>query len=165
MRHRPLAVRNGTRDPPRIHFLRSHGRTHSFYFSRTSSITWVTDPTPYLLLPGYARDALTFYGGVFGCAVQLHTFAEFGRTDGPADAIAHDLPEGQGTDRWIESAQREVAGEDGDRVVARTRDVDVQVVRRDHDAARDGETVHSSDTVGLGLREVCLLYTSDAADE
>jgi PhnB protein len=26
---------------------------------------------------------------VFGCRVQLHSFAEFGRTDGPADAIAH----------------------------------------------------------------------------
>jgi PhnB protein len=32
---------------------------------------------------------LTFYGEVFGCAVQLHTFAEFNRADGPADAIAH----------------------------------------------------------------------------
>ena len=46
-------------------------------------------PTPYLLFPGIAREALTFYGDVFGCAVQLHTFAEFNRTDGPADAIAH----------------------------------------------------------------------------
>ena len=26
---------------------------------------------------------------VRGCPVQLHTFAEFGRTDGPADAVAH----------------------------------------------------------------------------
>src|SRR5260370_25843673 len=26
---------------------------------------------------------------LFGCAVQLHTFAEFNRADGPADAIAH----------------------------------------------------------------------------
>jgi len=49
----------------------------------------VTAPTPYLLLPGTARDALTFYGEVFGCEVHLHTFAEFSRTDGPADAIAH----------------------------------------------------------------------------
>lgn len=32
---------------------------------------------------------MTFYGDVFGCAVQLHTFAEFSRADGPADAIAH----------------------------------------------------------------------------
>ena len=49
----------------------------------------MTDPTPYLRFPGTARDALTFYGKVFGCTVELHTFAEFTRTDGPADAIAH----------------------------------------------------------------------------
>ncbi|HET6187277.1 MAG TPA: hypothetical protein VFE59_09765, partial [Trebonia sp.] len=36
-----------------------------------------------------AREALTFYGDVFGCDVQLHTFKEFGRSDGPAEAIAH----------------------------------------------------------------------------
>jgi PhnB protein len=46
-------------------------------------------PTPYLSLPGTTREALTFYGQVFGCAVQLHTLADFGRTDGPAEAIAH----------------------------------------------------------------------------
>jgi len=49
----------------------------------------VTDPTPYVHFPGTAREALTFYGDVFGAAVQLHTFHEFGRTDGPDDAIAH----------------------------------------------------------------------------
>jgi PhnB protein len=49
----------------------------------------MTDPEPYVLFPGTAREALTFYGDVFGCAVQLHTFAEFSRADGPADAIAH----------------------------------------------------------------------------
>src|SRR5262249_25454679 len=46
-------------------------------------------PTPYIHFPGTAREALTFYGEVFGCAVQLHTFAEVNRADGPADAIAH----------------------------------------------------------------------------
>ena len=49
----------------------------------------MTGPAPYVLFPGTAREALTFYGEVFGCAVQLHTFAEFNRADGPADAIAH----------------------------------------------------------------------------
>lgn len=49
----------------------------------------MTAPTPYIHFPGTARDALTFYGDVFGCTVQLHTFEEFGRTDGPASAIAH----------------------------------------------------------------------------
>ncbi len=51
----------------------------------------MTGPTPYLFLPGTARQALTFYGDVFGGVVQLHTFAEFGRTDGPADAVAHGI--------------------------------------------------------------------------
>ncbi|MGA8995685.1 MAG: hypothetical protein WB441_15390 [Nocardioidaceae bacterium] len=49
----------------------------------------MTDPAPYLYFPGTAREALTFYGEVFGCAVQVHTFADFDRTDGPADAVAH----------------------------------------------------------------------------
>jgi PhnB protein len=49
----------------------------------------MTAPTPYIQFPGTARDALTFYGDVFGCAVQLHTFEEFGRTDGLSDAVAH----------------------------------------------------------------------------
>jgi PhnB protein len=49
----------------------------------------MTDPTPYLHFPGSAREALRFYGDIFGCTVELHTFAEFKRTDGPADAIAH----------------------------------------------------------------------------
>src|SRR6478609_3172513 len=49
----------------------------------------MTAPTPYLHFSGIAREVLTFYGEVFGCAVQLHTFEEFNRTDGPADAIAH----------------------------------------------------------------------------
>ena len=49
----------------------------------------MTDPTPYVHFPGIAREAMTFYGDVFGGSVQLHTFAEFSRTDGPAAAIAH----------------------------------------------------------------------------
>lgn len=49
----------------------------------------MSGPKPYLHFPGTARQALTFYGDVFGCKVELHTFAEFGRTDGPGDAIAH----------------------------------------------------------------------------
>jgi PhnB protein len=45
--------------------------------------------TPYIHFPGTAREALSFYSDVFGGRTQLHTFAEFGVTDGPADAIAH----------------------------------------------------------------------------
>ena len=49
----------------------------------------MTAPTPYLHFPGTAREALTFYGCVFGCRVQLHSLEELGRTDGPAEAIGH----------------------------------------------------------------------------
>lgn len=49
----------------------------------------MTAPTPYLHFPGTAREALTYYGRVFGCRVQLHSFEELGRTDGPAEAIGH----------------------------------------------------------------------------
>ncbi|WP_182525975.1 VOC family protein [Nocardioides dongkuii] len=49
----------------------------------------MTAPTPYLQLPGTAREALTAYARIFGGEAQLHSFGEFGRDDGPADAIAH----------------------------------------------------------------------------
>jgi PhnB protein len=46
---------------------------------------------PYVLFPGTAREALTYYADVFAASTELHTFAEFGRSDGPPDAIAHGL--------------------------------------------------------------------------
>jgi len=46
-------------------------------------------PQLYLTFPGTAREALGFYAGVFGGELTLHTYREFGRTDGPAAAIAH----------------------------------------------------------------------------
>jgi PhnB protein len=49
----------------------------------------VPGPTPYILFPGTARHALSFYAEIFGGATRLHTFAEFNRSDGPSDAIAH----------------------------------------------------------------------------
>ena len=49
----------------------------------------MSEPTPYIHLPGTAREALTFYADVFGCSVRLFTYAQFGRTDGPTDAVAH----------------------------------------------------------------------------
>ena len=52
-------------------------------------MTGAIPPTPYVHFPGTAREALTFYAEVFGGSVGLHTFGEFGRTDGPSEAIAH----------------------------------------------------------------------------
>lgn len=33
----------------------------------------MASPTPYVMFPGTARQALTCYGDAFGCDVQLHT--------------------------------------------------------------------------------------------
>ncbi|MGP6172383.1 VOC family protein [Microbacterium sp. A196] len=44
---------------------------------------------PYLYFPGNAAEALGFYHGVFGGELQLFTYEQFGRTDGPGAAIAH----------------------------------------------------------------------------
>ena len=49
---------------------------------------------PYLFFPGTTTDALTFYHGVFGGELTLHTYGDFGRTDGPADAVAHGILSG-----------------------------------------------------------------------
>lgn len=68
----------------------------------------MTAPTPYLHLPGTARDALTFYADVFGGEARLFTLADFNRTDGPADAIAH----GQLLDGPVELAASDVTGDD-----------------------------------------------------
>jgi PhnB protein len=46
-------------------------------------------PTIYLMFPGTARVALGYYAETFGGDLALHTYADFGRSDGPADAIAH----------------------------------------------------------------------------
>lgn len=46
-------------------------------------------PVPYVLFPGTAREALERYRAVFGGELGLHTYAEFGRLDGPPEAIAH----------------------------------------------------------------------------
>ena len=67
-----------------------------------------TPPTPYLHCPGTAREVLNFYGHVFDCSVQLHTFQDFNRADGPADAIAH----GGLTNGPVRLFAADVAGDD-----------------------------------------------------
>lgn len=49
----------------------------------------MTGLVPYLFLAGDAREALSFYRDVFGGELELHTLEDFGRADGPADAVAH----------------------------------------------------------------------------
>ncbi|KQO03416.1 glyoxalase [Arthrobacter sp. Leaf234] len=51
-------------------------------------------PLVYLSFPGTAREALGFYRDTFGGDLTLHTYEEFGRTDGPPDAVAHGVLDG-----------------------------------------------------------------------
>lgn len=46
-------------------------------------------PVPYLLLPGTARAALDHWHRVFGGTVDIASYADAGRTDGPGDHVAH----------------------------------------------------------------------------
>lgn len=54
----------------------------------------MTGLTPYLHFAGTAREALTFYRDVFGGELVVHSFEDFGRSDGPADAVAHGMLQG-----------------------------------------------------------------------
>lgn len=49
----------------------------------------MSSPQIYVTFPGTAREALEFYAEIFGGELALHSYAEFSRTDGPPDAIAH----------------------------------------------------------------------------
>ncbi|GAA1405155.1 VOC family protein [Glutamicibacter uratoxydans] len=48
-------------------------------------------PLIYISFPGTAREALNFYAQVFGGELSLYTCEQFGRNDGPPDAIAHGM--------------------------------------------------------------------------
>lgn len=64
-------------------------------------------PLVYIHFPGTARQALEFYQGIFGGELSLNTFAQFGRDDGPADAVAHGMLTGT-----VELAGADAVGED-----------------------------------------------------
>jgi PhnB protein len=51
-------------------------------------------PQIYVSFPGTAREALQFYADVFGGQLTLHSYADFGREDGPPEAVAHGVLEG-----------------------------------------------------------------------
>ena len=54
----------------------------------------MTAPQIYVTFPGTAREALGFYAEVFSGELSLHTFEDFGRSDGPPHAIAHGVLDG-----------------------------------------------------------------------
>ncbi|WP_104116737.1 VOC family protein [Arthrobacter sp. B1805] len=54
----------------------------------------MSSPQIYISFPGTAREALGFYAEVFGGTASLFTYEDFGRTDGPPDAVAHGVLDG-----------------------------------------------------------------------
>lgn len=54
----------------------------------------MTAPQIYVTFPGTAREALGFYADVFSGELSLHTYEDFGRSDGPGTAIAHGVLDG-----------------------------------------------------------------------
>ncbi|TFC35597.1 MULTISPECIES: VOC family protein [unclassified Cryobacterium] len=54
----------------------------------------MTAPQIYVTFPGTAREALRFYADVFSGVLTLHTYEDFGRSDGPPRNIAHGVLEG-----------------------------------------------------------------------
>ncbi|MFG6503313.1 VOC family protein [Microbacterium sp. P05] len=54
----------------------------------------MTGLVPYLKFAHRAREALSSYRDVFGGELDLHTYSDFGRSDGPPDAIAHGMLHG-----------------------------------------------------------------------
>lgn len=49
---------------------------------------------PYISFPGTARDAMTFYQGIFGGDLAINTFGEYGEQDAAvADKIMHAMLE------------------------------------------------------------------------
>ncbi len=54
----------------------------------------MTAPLIYISFPGTAREALGFYADIFGGELSLHTYEDFGRTDGPSNAVAHGVLSG-----------------------------------------------------------------------
>ncbi|WP_333811657.1 VOC family protein [Timonella senegalensis] len=48
----------------------------------------------YLWFPGNAAEALNHYHSIFGGKLEMFTFEQFERTEGPPDAIAHGVLSG-----------------------------------------------------------------------
>ncbi|AMM19950.1 glyoxalase [Frondihabitans sp. PAMC 28766] len=98
-------------------------------------------PKPYLLMPGSARAALEFWGRVFGGEVTVYTLAEFGREDGPAEAVAHGILAGD-----VELYAADATGDDkpfaGEGVLFSLLGIAPrEVLHRWFDALGDGGTV------------------------
>ncbi len=101
----------------------------------------MTAMTLYIWFPGNAREALQRYHEVFGGDLELHTYAEFGRDDGPADAIAHGILAGPVALYGCDAAAGEEALAMRGASVALLGTADAPTLTRWFDALAEGGTV------------------------
>ncbi len=66
-------------------------------------------PQVSLCFPGHARQALERYREIFGGEVGINTFADFGRSDGPEDAVAFGMLKGEVTLFAFDAGDEETA--------------------------------------------------------
>jgi len=98
-------------------------------------------PTPYLLFPGFAAEALSFYRGVFGGEIRSFTYEQFGRTDGPLTDIAHGQLDGPVTLFASDAGGDEDAVHMVGMFFALLGAADPETLRRWYDALADGGRV------------------------
>lgn len=99
-------------------------------------------PMIYVTFPGTARSALEGYAGVFGGRLSLHTYEEFGRSDGPPDAIAHGVLDGPVSLGGSDAAEGQPAVQVEGLVLSLLGAADPEVLHRWFDAlAADGGRV------------------------
>ncbi|AQP48864.1 VOC family protein [Tessaracoccus aquimaris] len=101
----------------------------------------MTAPQPYVTFPGNAREALTFYASVFGGRAEMYTLAEFNRTDGPPEAIAHGEVDGPVRIGGSDAAPGQPGVSMHGLMLALLGTAEPEVLHRWFDALADGGTV------------------------
>lgn len=101
----------------------------------------MTSPLPYVMFDGNARDALTRYAEIFGGDPALFSFADFSRSDGPAEAIAHGELKGPVTIAGADTAPGEEPVKFQGLLLALLGTADEATMRGWFDALADGGTV------------------------
>jgi len=97
--------------------------------------------TPYFQFPGTAKEALDRYQQIFGGELKTWTYADFGRTDGPADAIAHGTLDGPVSVYGADAAEGEDAFTSTGFFLSVLGGGDAETSQRWFDALSEGGTV------------------------
>jgi PhnB protein len=97
--------------------------------------------TPYFQFAGNAREALERYHEIFGGELRTWSYADFGRTDGPAEAIAHGTLDGLISVYGADTAEGESAFTSTGFFLSVLGGGDAETSQRWFDALSEGGTV------------------------